>query len=1146
MKKRLLSATLVLCMALNLLPREAFAVDTTELVEPQVTKLMVSFDNGEPVELLGEQPTVTMPAGSKPVFMVTFDDTELLNQVFVTSTKDGETKYLEATLQGDQYVTDGYFDSSNANYIPGTIAVTYSKKAVKVDESGNVGGTNLDTLKTQLTAQGVFSRNEATNDDGIVTAEIVLGNTFGSMADVYFDAAVSEFTAGAGIDQGELDKWLGVYQNLSKLSSYDLESADGKQFTLYLGDGKDFGDSDTYLVMVKDATSNKYTKTILQKAANKAGLGDISDSLAAANVATKKLLEYSAISKETSSLREEIEAHPTMTAQEKAEASAKIDALDRDKKLFLIGMTAISLLTAPAGAPLMISALAAGYSSMADYFWEHRVGLIKGCEPIDNAFSDESSHGTPITKEYLKENNYCILASGMYYLAEDISLIIIPEQLDVTLCLHGHNIEYDVSNSSGSSLTLHDCKYVEGSDGVTSGGIIGVTLGGDYYTVANRSDGTLKIRNCIVNGPLYNYGNAAIASGTFSVIRNEGEMSITGGIFTNSSYNQGTMDIVGGTFINCMGNGHGGTLNISAGTWIASASSCVSNSGTLNITGGTFSSSGTSECISNTVDISNAGIAGYPDAEVNIGKCTIETTGLCPAIYNNGKMELNGTSITTEGTSISNNGELIIKSGSITSKATAGTGNPLRISVIDNQSNGKLSILGGTVQAVGSNFDNTYGIQNKNKGTLTTSGGTIIGGTSISNHGTAKIGGNTVLSGHSTDEKTDFSVGIYNFEKLEISGCKIQNHSIGARNAYSSCEMKLVIGNDSSIEVDALTYAFDVDDIDTTGGPIKTLEIVAAEGYTGNVTCYGSKTSTGTTMAVEDVVSKYTPYMVPEYVRLVAGGAVSGDDDNITVAPSAGGNVSCSTSMAQEGDTVTITVTPDVGYEGGAPTVTDADGNTITVTDKGNGTYSFVMPAGNVTIAAAAFTPISYKVTVAEKISNGTVTVSPTTATAGTEVTITATPVNKAYVLETITVVDVDGGTVAVTGTTFIMPTKAVTVNATFKLKDTPVLTYTSYEKMTAADKKLYYGGKLEISGLTSSEQYVVTFDNGLVTNGVIPRLVTVATADATGKITLSCQSSVNVMVFRVIGEDVNTDLVELYAKKHAGVPVTSLVNSST
>ena len=53
---------------------------------------------------------------------------------------------------------------------------------------------------------------------------------------------------------------------------------------------------------------------------------------------------------------------------------------------------------------------------------------------------------------------------------------------------------------------------------------------------------------------------------------------------------------------------------------------------------------------------------------------------------------------------------------------------------------------------------------------------------------------------------------------------------------------------------------------------------------------------------------------------------------------------------AAKGDTVTITVTPDSGYKVDKVTVTNANGNTITVTDKGNGKYTFTMPASKVTV----------------------------------------------------------------------------------------------------------------------------------------------------------------------------------------------------
>ena len=51
------------------------------------------------------------------------------------------------------------------------------------------------------------------------------------------------------------------------------------------------------------------------------------------------------------------------------------------------------------------------------------------------------------------------------------------------------------------------------------------------------------------------------------------------------------------------------------------------------------------------------------------------------------------------------------------------------------------------------------------------------------------------------------------------------------------------------------------------------------------------------------------------------------------------------------GQNVTVTVRPDAGYDVSLITVTDIYGNKIHVTDNGDGTYSFTMPASNVTVS---------------------------------------------------------------------------------------------------------------------------------------------------------------------------------------------------
>ena len=64
------------------------------------------------------------------------------------------------------------------------------------------------------------------------------------------------------------------------------------------------------------------------------------------------------------------------------------------------------------------------------------------------------------------------------------------------------------------------------------------------------------------------------------------------------------------------------------------------------------------------------------------------------------------------------------------------------------------------------------------------------------------------------------------------------------------------------------------------------------------------------------------------------------------------GSVTVSPKSASKGDRVTVTVKPDSGYVLETLTVTDKNGNELTLKDKGNGKYTFTMPAGKVEVKA--------------------------------------------------------------------------------------------------------------------------------------------------------------------------------------------------
>lgn len=152
---------------------------------------------------------------------------------------------------------------------------------------------------------------------------------------------------------------------------------------------------------------------------------------------------------------------------------------------------------------------------------------------------------------------------------------------------------------------------------------------------------------------------------------------------------------------------------------------------------------------------------------------------------------------------------------------------------------------------------------------------------------------------------------------------------------------------------------------------------------------------------------------------------------NVDRNPEDGGTVTVDGNIveAQAGATVSFTVEPADGYEIGTVVVAGAS-----VLDKGEGKYSFEMPASVATITVNFEAEVQYDITVDNDIANGRVTASADRAAQGTPVTLTAVP-DEGYVLDKYTVTTGSDIPVPFSGNTFTMPDGDVTVSATFKLK---------------------------------------------------------------------------------------------------------------
>lgn len=204
-------------------------------------------------------------------------------------------------------------------------------------------------------------------------------------------------------------------------------------------------------------------------------------------------------------------------------------------------------------------------------------------------------------------------------------------------------------------------------------------------------------------------------------------------------------------------------------------------------------------------------------------------------------------------------------------------------------------------------------------------------------------------------------------------------------------------------------------------------------------------------------------------------------------AATTNGKLEISPATAAEGATVTVKVTPDAGYalkeNGLKVTYTDADNKEQTVEVKAGteaNTYTFAMPAYPVNVSAEFVK--EYKVTAAPA-DNGTVTVDPTAAVEGTDVTVTVTAANnyqlKADSLTYSYQIGEDKKTEKLTLTdgkaTFKMPAADVTVDAKFEA--IPAKTYGITSDVTNGTAKLSVetaavGDTVEVTFTANGENY--------------------------------------------------------------------------
>lgn len=334
----------------------------------------------------------------------------------------------------------------------------------------------------------------------------------------------------------------------------------------------------------------------------------------------------------------------------------------------------------------------------------------------------------------------------------------------------------------------------------------------------------------------------------------------------------------------------------------------------------------------------------YVSGEVTLKDVTVNGNEKCRVIFcDKGKLTIDGATITNGkapnfigGVYMTSSASFEMKSGSITGNKNAkGYQNDEYLQYssdlwIGANANGALTAInGGTI---GNVFVNANAWSASNPGSFTMNGGTVT----------------NLYVEHDANYGATFKYNDGTIEHLYLS------KENGNGQSIEVTPVKGVIYNGGVKEEDLVTLTLKYNDgatADTTynvaSGTTITLPTPKRSGYTFNGWYDGS-------------TKVSSPYEVTKDVTLTASwsyissGSSSYDPTYSVSTPSKTehGSVTVSPKNASKGDRVTVTVKPDSGYVLETLTVTDKNGNELTLKDKGNGKYTFTMPAGKVEVKA--------------------------------------------------------------------------------------------------------------------------------------------------------------------------------------------------
>ena len=492
-----------------------------------------------------------------------------------------------------------------------------------------------------------------------------------------------------------------------------------------------------------------------------------------------------------------------------------------------------------------------------------------------------------------------------------------------------------------------------------------------WYTIKNV--GTMTINDGAI---VQTAGNNA-SLGKFSSLVSNGYFN-AGDYTNNKGLDQPILTIDGGTFrggLNTIKNDDRAKLTINGGTFSNYYQAVVQNHNIAEITGGTFTAA--SDANAETYGIYNCGCG----AEIDLGTLTVSGGTFTGATYAVAEVSSQNAAVNISGGQFAGTKAAIVKSS--TSNATIAISGGLF------SSDPSAYVAAGHYVDASNNGDYPYTVKEGTKpagalivvkdkteptvsgditGTDKTAINNVIGNANVDGVAEAAKKADIVAKSGATvaeNDKVEIEVAV----KVEAKAADLakgqltfEASPVATVKVNGTVKGTVPVSN-GMLNNNPITVKLPLPTVD---GKLFTPKQILHK-FTGGGYEYFINESVGGmrgagSFKIEDNCAVFTIYGFSTfelsgtvtYVVPSSGGGSSSSSRRYDVsAPSVKhGDVTVSPKNASKGDTVTITVKPDSGYELDTLTVKDASGSKIKVKDKGDGKFTFTMPASKVTVSA--------------------------------------------------------------------------------------------------------------------------------------------------------------------------------------------------